>query len=89
MLTRGAEQLSGGDASVCKKVLTMEVWFETKQPISFHHRQALSREITFVSNGASGVITALFLGRYRLAQKSHSAAGWALVVAVTHEPWPM
>lgn len=72
MLTHWAAQLSRGDVSVCKKVLTMEVWFETKQPISFHHRQALSWEITFVLNGASGVITALFLDRYGLAQKSHS-----------------
>lgn len=77
--------LCGGDASARTKVLTAEVRLETKQPISFHHRQALSEEITFVSNGASGVITVLFLGGWRLGQKSHVGA-WALIVAVTHEP---
>ena len=55
-----------------KKALAAELWFETKQLVSFHQRQALSEEITFVSNGASGVITALFLGPYGLAQKSRS-----------------
>lgn len=76
--------LCGGDASACTKVLTAEVRLETKQPISSHHRQALSEEITFVLNGASGVITVLFLGRWRLGQKSHAGA-WALIAAVTHK----
>lgn len=77
--------LCGGDASAYTKVLTAEVRPETKQPISFHHRQTLSEEITFVSNGASGVITVLFLGGWRLGQNS-CAGAWALIVAVTHEP---
>lgn len=76
--------LCRGDASACTKVLTAEVRLETKQPISSHHRQALSEEITFVLNGASGVITALFLGGWRLGQKSHAGA-WALIAAVTHK----
>lgn len=76
--------LCGGDASACTKVLTAEVRLETKQPISSHHRQALSEEITFVLNGASGVITVLFLGGWRLGQKSHAGA-WALIAAVTHK----
>lgn len=74
--------LCGGDASACTKVLTAEVRLETKQPISSHHRQALSEEITFVLNGASGVITVLFLGGWRLGQKSHAGA---LIAAVTHK----
>lgn len=63
-----------------------ELCSETKQPISSHHRQALSGEIVLVSSGASGVTTVLFLGRF--VQKSHSSS-LGSGVAVTHKPWPV
>lgn len=84
VLTHGDEQLGGGDVSVCIKVLAMELWFETKQPISFHHRQALSWEIKSVSNGASAVITSSSWVDPGLSNNP-MAAGWAL--AVPGEPW--